>query len=52
MLTITSKTKIIGTISIAGKINEINDMHVAENPKPLNPLIIDAINTTNNIIKN
>ena len=52
MLTITSKTKIIGTISIAGKINEIKDIHVAENPKPLNPLIIDAINTTNKIIKN
>jgi hypothetical protein len=52
MLTITSKTKIIGTISIAGKINEIKDMHVAENPKPLNPLIMDAINTINKIIKN
>ena len=52
MLTITSKTKIIGTISIAGKINEIKDIHVAENPKPLNPLIMDAINTINKIIKN
>ena len=52
MLTITSKTKIIGTISIAGKINEIKDMHVAENPKPLNPLIMDATNTINKIIKN
>ena len=52
MLTITSKTKIIGTISMAGKINAIKDIHVAENPKPLNPLIIDAINTTNKIIKN
>jgi hypothetical protein len=52
MLTITSKTKIIGTISIAGKINEIKDMHVAENPKPLNPRIMDAINTINKIIKN
>ena len=51
MLTTTSRTKIIGTISIAGKINEIKDIHVAENPKPLNPLIIDAINTTNRIIK-
>ena len=50
MLTITSKTKIIGTISIAGKINEIKDMHVAENPKPLNPLIMDAINTRNKIV--
>ena len=52
ILTITSKIKIIGTISIAGKINESNDMHVAENPKPLNPLIIDAIKTTNKIIRN
>ena len=52
MLTITSKIKIIGTISIAGKINEIKDMHVAENPKPLNPLIIDARNTINKIIIN
>ena len=41
MLTITSKSKIIGTISIAGKIKEIKDMHVAENPKPLNPMMID-----------
>jgi hypothetical protein len=52
ILTITSKISIIGTISIAGNINEIKDMHVAENPKPLNPLIIDAINTVNKIIKN
>ena len=52
MLTTTSRTKIIGTISIAGKINEIKDMHVAENPKPLNPRIMDAINTINKIIKN
>ena len=52
ILTITSKIKIIGTISIAGKINEIKDMHVAENPKPLNPRIMDAINTINKIIKN
>ena len=50
MLTITSKIKIIGTISIAGKIKEIKDMHVAENPKPLKPLIIEATNTIN-IIK-
>jgi hypothetical protein len=27
-------------------------MHVAENPKPLNPLIIDATNTINKINKN
>jgi hypothetical protein len=51
-LTITSNIKIIGTISIAGKINEIRDIHVAENPKPLNPLIMDAIKTINKIIKN
>tara|TARA_B110000003_G_scaffold250641_1_gene263811 strand:- start:169 stop:294 length:126 start_codon:yes stop_codon:yes gene_type:complete len=37
----------IGTISIAGSINEKPEIHVAENPKPLNPLIIDAINTVN-----
>ena len=35
----------MGTISIAGSIKEKPEMHVAENPKPLNPLIIDAINT-------
>ena len=38
------------TISIAGRIKEKPEMHVAEKPKPLNPLIIDAINTVN-IIK-
>jgi hypothetical protein len=37
----------IGTISIAGSIKEKPDMHIAEKPKPLNPLIIDAINTVN-----
>ena len=52
ILTITSKIKIIGTISIAGKIKEIKDIHVAENPKPLKPLIIEATNTTNIISKN
>ena len=52
MLTITSKIKIIGTISIAGKMNEIKDMHVAENPNPLNPLIIEAIKTVNITNKN
>jgi hypothetical protein len=45
ILTETSRIKIIGTISIVGKINDISDMHVAENPKPLKPLIIEAINT-------
>jgi hypothetical protein len=39
----------IGTISIAGKINDISDIHVAENPKPLKPLIIEAINTVKTI---
>jgi hypothetical protein len=48
----TSKIKIIGTISIAGSIKEKPEIHVAENPKPLNPLIVDAINTINKIIKN
>tara|TARA_B100001113_G_scaffold150074_1_gene123126 strand:+ start:397 stop:831 length:435 start_codon:yes stop_codon:yes gene_type:complete len=48
----TSKINIIGTISIAGSIKEKPEIHVAENPKPLNPLIIDAINTINKIIKN
>tara|TARA_B110001450_G_C17559747_1_gene456236 strand:+ start:761 stop:913 length:153 start_codon:yes stop_codon:yes gene_type:complete len=50
MLIITSRIKIIGTISIAGNIKEKPEMHVAEKPKPLNPLIIDARNTVN-IIK-
>jgi hypothetical protein len=49
-LTDTSRIRIIGTISMAGKIKEIRDMHVAEKPKPLNPLIIEAIKTVN-IIK-
>ena len=40
----------MGSISIAGSIKEKPEMHVAENPKPLNPLIIDAINTINKII--
>ena len=47
MLIITSNAKIIGTISIAGSIKEKPDMHIAEKPKPLKPLIIDAINTIN-----
>jgi len=45
ILIITSKAKIIGTISIAGSIKEKPEIHVAEKPKPLNPLIIEAINT-------
>ena len=46
-LTKTSRIKIIGTISIVGKMNDISDIHVAEKPKPLKPLIIEAINTIN-----
>ena len=42
----------IGTISIAGRIKENPEIQVAENPKPLNPLIMEAINTINKIIKN
>ena len=48
----TSSINIIGTIWIAGIIKEKPEIHVAENPKPLNPLIMDAINTINKIIKN
>jgi hypothetical protein len=43
----TSNINIIGTISIAGIIKEKPEIHVAEKPKPLKPLIIDAINTIN-----
>tara|TARA_Y200000002_G_C22532011_1_gene600138 strand:+ start:516 stop:641 length:126 start_codon:yes stop_codon:yes gene_type:complete len=35
----------IGTISIAGSIKENPEMHVAEKPNPLKPLIIEARNT-------
>ena len=49
MLTMTSNIRIIGTISIAGKIKEKPEIHVAEKPKPLKPLIIEASNTVNNI---
>ena len=48
----TSNINIIGTIWIAGNIKENPEIHVAEKPKPLNPLIIDAINTINKISKN
>ena len=48
----TSNISMIGTISIAGIIKENPEIHVAENPNPLNPLIIDAINTINKISKN
>tara|TARA_B100000780_G_scaffold11280_1_gene7757 strand:- start:191 stop:427 length:237 start_codon:yes stop_codon:yes gene_type:complete len=47
MLITTSSISIIGTISIAGRIKEKPEIHVAEKPKPLNPLIMDAINTIN-----
>ena len=49
ILIITSSIRIIGTISIAGRIKEKPEIHVAEKPKPLKPLIIDAINTVNKI---
>ena len=39
----------IGTISIAGSIKEKPDIHIAEKPKPLKPLIIDATSTVNDI---
>jgi hypothetical protein len=42
----------IGTISIAGIIKAKPEIHVAEKPNPLNPLIIDAINTINTTNKN
>tara|TARA_B100001063_G_scaffold228330_1_gene239593 strand:- start:131 stop:310 length:180 start_codon:yes stop_codon:yes gene_type:complete len=47
----TSRINIIGTISIAGSIKEKPEIHVAEKPKPLKPLIIEAINTVNKIKK-
>jgi hypothetical protein len=48
----TSSIKIIGTISIAGMTKENPEIQVAENPNPLNPLIIDAINTVKIIKEN
>ena len=48
----TSNINMIGTISIAGIIKAKPEIHVAEKPKPLNPLIIDAINTINKTNKN
>ena len=50
MLTKTSKIKIIGTISMAGSMNEKPEIHTAEKPKPLKPLIIEAINTVKKIM--
>ena len=48
----TSSINIMGTISIAGRINENPEIHVAENPNPLKPLIIEAIKTVIIINKN
>ena len=45
MLINTSNISMIGTISITGSMKEMPEIQVAEKPKPLNPLIIDAINT-------
>tara|TARA_Y100000389_G_scaffold123761_1_gene121103 strand:- start:587 stop:880 length:294 start_codon:yes stop_codon:yes gene_type:complete len=45
----TSNIKIIGTISMAGRMKENPEIHIAEKPNPLNPLIIEAINTVNTI---
>jgi len=42
----------IGTISMAGRIKENPEIHVAENPNPLNPLIIEAIKTVKIINEN
>jgi hypothetical protein len=42
----------IGTISIAGRIKEKPEIHVAEKPKPLKPLIIEAMKTVNRIKPN
>jgi hypothetical protein len=43
----TSSIRIIGNIYNAGRIKEKPEIHVAEKPKPLNPLIIEAMNTVN-----
>ena len=50
MLINTSSIRIIGTISIAGRIKENPEIQVAEKPNPLKPLIIEATKTVN-IIK-
>ena len=47
ILIITSSIRIIGTISIAGRMKEKPEIQVAEKPKPLKPLIIEAMNTVN-----
>tara|TARA_Y100001958_G_C21235533_1_gene561836 strand:- start:1113 stop:1853 length:741 start_codon:yes stop_codon:yes gene_type:complete len=45
-LAIISKVKIIGTISLGGKMNESKEILEAENPKPLKPLTNDAKSIT------
>jgi hypothetical protein len=52
ILIITSSAIMMGTISMAGSIKEKPEIHVAEKPKPLKPLIIDATNTVNIMKKN
>jgi hypothetical protein len=52
ILIITSSAIMMGTISMAGSIKEKPEIHVAEKPKPLKPLIIDATNTINIMKKN
>ena len=52
MLMKTSSINIIGTISIAGRIKENPEIHVAENPNPLKPLIVEAIKTVKIIKEN
>jgi len=47
MLTKTSNNKIIGTISIGGSKKDKPDTEIAEKPKPLKPLTIDAIRIIN-----
>lgn len=47
-----SRINIIGTTSNAGRIKENPEIQVAENPNPLNPLIIEAIKTVKLINKN
>ena len=42
----------IGTISIAGITKENPEIHVAENPNPLKPLITEAKETVNITNKN
>jgi len=43
----TSYNKIIGTISIAGSINDKPETEIAEKPNPLKPLTIEATKIIN-----